>query len=41
MPHNSSHVIISALETPVRGKVKLWHCVAALVLIAFFVGLAL
>ena len=39
MPHNSSHVIISALDTPVYGKAKLWHCVLALILAAFVLGL--
>ena len=40
MPHSSSHVIISALTTPVKpgGKLKVWHYVAAAVLLAFLVG---
>ena len=38
MTHSQEHIIISALETPVYGKAKLWHCVLALILAAFVLG---
>ena len=40
MPHSSSHVIISALTTPVssNGKIKVWHYVVAACLLFFVAG---
>ena len=40
MPHSSSHVIISALTTPVssNGKIKVWHYVAAACLLSYAIG---
>ena len=40
MTHTATHIIISSLTTPVKagGKLKVWHYVAAAVLLAFLIG---
>ena len=40
MPHSSSHVIISALKTPVKanGKIMVWHYVAVFGLLMYVAG---
>ena len=37
MTHSQEHIVVAALNTQV-GKFRLWHYVAAAVLLAFLIG---
>ena len=38
MPHQSGHVIVSALKTPVKGRRKVWHYLAVVCALCYLAG---